>query len=83
MSTYYAARFKDKIQLMKRTWDGIDRPEYEEIARMNPDDARYLAQQLFKAAEEIDGKSKKDRTAAIIERSTRKIAQEAKREAME
>lgn len=65
-----------------RFWDGIDHPEYDDIEHFTPDDARYLAQQLFAAAEKIDGKSKRDRTSAKVRRNTEAIARQAKRDAL-
>lgn len=70
------------VELGQRTFDGIERPDYSTISILSPDDARYLAQQLFEAAEKIDGKSKKDRTAAKIKKNTEQIAKRAKEEAM-
>ena len=87
MTTYYAIPFKplyskgkpQQVIITERTWDGIDRPDYKTIATMSPDDARFLGQQLFDAAEAIDGKSKKDRTSAKIKAN---IVRAAKKEAM-
>ena len=73
----------EKVRLYHRAWDGIDQPDYTDIALLSADEARWLAQQLFEAAESIDGKSKKDRTAAKVAANTKKIAEEAKRAAME
>lgn len=67
MGTIYAERCKRDprgVRLYSRHWDDIDRPEYATLQWLSPDAARYLGQQLFEAAEAIDGKSRKDRALA-------------------
>lgn len=71
-----------EVRLYTRFWDGIDHPEYDDVEHFHPDEARFLAQQLFAAAEKIDGKSKRDRTAARIRSNTEAIMRQAKKEAM-
>lgn len=89
----YAERSKKDgrlVRLYSRYWDGIDRPDYTTLQWLDPDAARYLAQQLFQAAEAIDGKAASDRKIAKqvardakIKKHTLAIASEAKRAALE
>lgn len=39
------------VVLTRRTWDGIDRPEYEKIATINSLQAKVLATELLNAVE--------------------------------
>lgn len=84
IGTIYAERslaHPDKVRLYLRYWDGVDRPSYTDIQYLNSDQARDLGQQLLAAAERIDGKSKKDRTAARIKTAVQKIIDQAKKDA--
>lgn len=69
------------IVIGERTLDGIDRPDYSAKFKLTPDEARYIATELWKLAEEIDGKTKKTSTLKAIRSNTQKIAEAAKREA--
>lgn len=70
---------KRRIYVGERTWDGIDRPDYSDQFNLTPAEARYLGQELLKLAEQIDGKSKKDRTHAKIVKVVQSIIKEEKK----
>ena len=71
-----------KLAIGERYWDGIDKPDYTDKFILTPDEARYIATELWKLAEKIDGKVKKDSAIKKIRQNTEKIASQAKREAM-
>lgn len=56
---------------------------YTNLYKITPDEARYLATELWRIAEQIDGKTKKTSVLKKIRSNTQKIAQQAKKEAME
>lgn len=70
----------DKILLTERTFDGIE-TDYTDRASFTPDEARYVATELWKYAEQIDGKSKKTSAIGSIRKRVKQIAKEAKKEA--
>lgn len=51
---------------------------YTDKVKLDADEARYIGQELLKIAEEIDGKSKKDKTVAKIRKNTDKIIKAAR-----
>jgi len=71
-----------KIVIGTRQWDGIDRPDYTPKFTLSPDEARYVANDLWKIAEEIDGKTKKQSVLKQIRKNTESIIKKAKTEAM-
>jgi hypothetical protein len=71
----------DKIDIGESSWDGIDKREYDKKWTLTPDEARYIATELWKLAEQIDGKSKKTSAIGAIRERVKQIAKEAKEEA--
>ncbi len=70
-----------KIALGERTWDGIDKPDYDDKFTFTPDEARYIATELWKLAEQIDGKKEKESKLKKVRQNTEKIIAQAKKEA--
>ena len=68
----------DQIAFGERTWDGIDRPDYTDFFKLTPDEARYIATELWKLAEDIDGKQEKASKLKLIRENTDNIIKEAK-----
>lgn len=73
----------NRIVVGERNWDGIDKPDYADKFILTPDEARYVAEELWKNAEEIDGKSTRESVLKGIRQNTDAIAKRAKQEAME
>jgi len=68
------------IVIGERHYDGVE-TDYTDKFNLSPDEARYVATELWKLAEEIDGKTQKTSTLAKIRKNTDKIAKAAKAEA--
>lgn len=69
------------IAIGHRIFDGIE-TEYDRVFAVTPDEARYIATELWKFAESIDGKLEKTSKLKDIRENTSKIAAGAKKEAM-
>ena len=70
----------NRIHVGETSWDGIDKRDYDIKFKLTPDEARYIATELWKMAEQIDGKTKKTSSISAIRKRTKQIAQEAKTE---
>lgn len=67
-----------QVVVIAREWDGIDRPDYRQIDAMHPESARHLANQLWEAAEAIDGKHKKASNVKKVRAAIKKTIDEAR-----
>jgi len=74
--------YDNRIVIGERQYDGIDKPDFTPKFTLSPDEARYIANDLWKLAEEIDGKTKKQSVLKQVRKNTEKIIKQAKREAM-
>ncbi len=71
----------DEIVIGERIYDGVEVDRTDKLT-LTPDGARYVATELWKLAEQIDGKQRKTSALTAIRRRISQIAAAAKRDAM-
>lgn len=67
-SIHDVVHIKGHIKVDTRFWNGIDRPEYIDVALMKPWEARRIAQKLLEAADEADKFIAVEKKAALTEK---------------
>ena len=63
--SYGARRHRADVRLVCRTFHGVERPSYDDVASLSPREARALAAELTAAADDVEASAGQARAFAI------------------
>ena len=68
MSISFTARANGPdVRLARRIFHGVERPDYDDVATLSPREARALAKDLIRAADEAEASAEQTRVKALAD----------------